>query len=146
MENMGIAWVVVMVASLIIEGLTMGLVTMWFAFGALAAFITYSFGASLMVQIIVFLIVSIVLLIFTRPIAKKYLKIGKTKTNVESLIGEKAKVTSKINNLNYQGKAVIKGQEWTARSSYDNIEIEKDEIVCIKKIEGVKLIVEKLSN
>lgn len=144
--NMGIAWVIVVIASLVIEGLTLGLVTTWFAFGALAALIVYFFGASLFVQIIVFLVVSIVLLIFTRPIAKKYLKIGVVKTNVESLIGQKAKVTSKINNLSSEGKAVINGQEWTARAVNENEIIDKDEIVLVKKIVGVKLIVEKQNN
>ena len=143
MENMGLAWIIVMISCVVIEGITMGIATIWFAFGALIAFLAYSLGASLMVQVIVFLVVSIILLIFTRPIVTKYLKIGKTKTNAEGLIGERAKVISRINNLNNEGSVQVKGQIWSARSLYDDIEIEKDSIVYIKKIVGVKLIVSK---
>ena len=143
MQNMGLAWIIVMIACIVIEGLTMGVATIWFAFGALTAFLAYSLGANLFVQVVAFLIVSIVLLIFTRPIVTKYLKIGKTKTNAEGLIGERAKVISKINNLNNEGSVQVKGQIWSARSLYDNLEIEKDAVVYIKKIVGVKLIVSK---
>ena len=129
MENMGLAWIIVIIACLVIEGLTMGLTTSWFAIGALIAFLAYNLGASLLVQIISFLVVSTILLIFTRPIVTKYLKIGKTKTNAEGLIGERAKVISRINNLNNEGSVQIKGQIWSARSLYDNMEIEKDAIV-----------------
>ncbi len=143
MENMGLAWIIVMISCIVIEGLTMGVATIWFAFGALIAFLTYSLGANLLVQVTAFFVVSIVLLIFTRPIVTKYLKIGKTKTNAEGLIGERAKVISRINNLNNEGSVQVKGQIWSARSLYDNLEIEKDAVVYIKKIVGVKLIVSK---
>ena len=143
MENMGLAWIIVMIACLVIEGLTMGVATIWFAFGALIAFLAYSLGANLLVQVISFLVVSIILLIFTRPIVSKYLKIGNIKTNAEGLIGERAKVISRINNLNNEGSVQVKGQIWSARSLYDNMEIEKDAVVYIKNIVGVKLIVSK---
>ena len=121
----------------------MGIATIWFAFGSLIAFLAYSLGANLITQVTVFLIVSIILLIFTRPFVAKYLKIGKTKTNAEGLIGERAKVIARINNLNNEGSVQVKGQIWSARSLYDDIEIEKDAVVYIKKIVGVKLIVSK---
>jgi len=143
MENMGLAWIIVMISCMVIEGLTMGVTTVWFAFGAIIAFLAYSLGANLAIQITAFLVVSIVLLFFTRPIVTKYLKIGNTKTNAEGLIGERAKVISKINNLNNEGSVQIKGQIWSARSLYDIMEIEKDAVVYIKNIVGVKLIVSK---
>ncbi len=143
MDNMGLAWIIVMIACIVIEGLTMGIATIWFAVGALVAAVAYSLGAGLAIQIVVFLVVSIILLIFTRPIVSKYLKIGKTRTNAEGLIGERAKVISKINNLNNEGSVQIKGQIWSARSLYEDLEIEKDAVVYIKRIEGVKLIVSK---
>lgn len=143
MENMGIAWIVVMVACIVIEILTVSLTTTWFAIGALAAFLFYSLGADIVIQFIVFFVVSIVLLIFTRPIFTKYLKVGKIRTNVESLIGEKAKVISKINNLNNDGTVKVRGQIWSARSENDEEEFEADTIVYIKNVVGVKLIVSK---
>lgn len=141
MENMGIAWIIVIVACVIIEVMTVSLTTTWFAIGALAAFLCYSLGANIAIQFIVFFVVSIVLLIFTRPIFTKYLKVGKIRTNVESLIGEKAKVISKINNLNNEGTVKVRGQIWSARSENDDEEFEVDSIVHIKNVVGVKLIV-----
>jgi membrane protein implicated in regulation of membrane protease activity len=143
MDNIGIAWIVVIVACIIIEGLTISLTTSWFAVGALVAFLLYSLGANLIVQFIVFFAVSIILLVFTRPIVTKYLKIGRVKTNVEGLIGERAKVISKINNLNNEGAVKVRGQIWSARTVYDNEEIETDTVVFIKNVVGVKLIVSK---
>ncbi|HPY56897.1 MAG TPA: NfeD family protein, partial [Sedimentibacter sp.] len=88
------------------------------------------------------LLVSIVCLIFTRPIAMEKLKVGRVKTNAESLIGQYFKVESTIDNINNTGTVNVKGQMWAARSLDDQV-IEKDEIVIVKKIVGVKLIVEK---
>lgn len=143
MEYTGIAWIVVIVACIIVEVLTVSLTTTWFAIGAIVAFIFNSLGANEIVQFIVFFAVSIILLIFTRPIFTKYLKVGKIRTNVEGLIGEKAKVISKINNLNNEGTVKVRGQIWSARSLYDEEEIETDTVVSIKNVIGVKLIVSK---
>ena len=143
MENIGISWMIVIVACIIIEVMTVSLTTTWFAIGALAAFLCYSLGASLAVQFIVFFVVSILLLIFTRPIFTKYLKVGKIRTNVESLIGEKAKVISTINNLNNVGSVKVRGQIWSARSENDEEQFEVDAVVYIKNVVGVKLIVSK---
>ena len=119
----------------------MGIATIWFAVGGLVAAIAYLLNAHLAVQIILFLVVSIGLLIFTRPLLNKYLQVGKVKTNVESLIGEKCKVITKISNLDNQGNVKVGGQEWSARSDDDNVLIDVDKIVYIKAVEGVKLIV-----
>lgn len=143
MENMGLAWIIIIIACVIIEVLTVSLTTTWFAIGALVAFICNGLGADIVIQFIVFFAVSISLLIFTRPIFTKYLKIGKVRTNVESLIGEKAKVISKINNLNNQGEVKVRGQIWSARSENDELEINAEDIVYIKNVIGVKLIVGK---
>ncbi len=142
MEYVGIMWIVVMIACIVIEALTVSLTTVWFAIGSLAAFLAYSLSANIAIQFIVFFAVSIILLIFTRPIFTKYLKVGKIRTNVEGLIGEKAKVVSKINNLNNDGTVMVRGQIWSARSENDE-ELEVDTIVYIKNVIGVKLIVSK---
>lgn len=142
MEYIGWAWLITMVSCIIIEAFTLGLTTIWFAVGALVAWFVYLTGASLQVQILIFLIVSIVCLIFTRPIAVKKLNVGKAKTNLDSLIGETAKVETVIDNFNNEGYVKLKGQIWSARSADDEI-IEKDEPVVVEEIKGVKLIVKR---
>ena len=98
-----IVWLVILVVLLVIEIITLGLSTIWFAGGALAAFIAALLGADLYLEIILFLAVSLVLLLFTRPVVMRYLNANKTATNVDSLIGEQAIVTKPINNLLGQG-------------------------------------------
>lgn len=138
-----IVWLLLLVILIVIEIITLGLSTIWFAGGALAAFIASLFNAPLLVQIVLFLAVSILLLIFTRPIAVKYLNRTRVKTNVESLIGKKAVVSEKIENIRSAGHVTVNGLEWMARSLDDEEIIEKDEIVRIVRVEGVKLMVER---
>ncbi|HBV67383.1 MAG TPA: NfeD family protein [Clostridiales bacterium] len=142
MEYIGWAWLIIIVACIIIEASTMGLTTIWFAIGALIAWFVNMVGVGLQTQIVIFLLVSIVCLVLTRPIAVEKLKVGKTKTNLDSLIGETAKVESRINNIDNEGYVKVRGQIWSARSSDDDI-IEKDELVVVKEIKGVKLIVKR---
>lgn len=141
-----IYWLVLLVIFLIIEFATLGLTTIWFAAGALAAFFSGLLGGDLWVQLIVFFVVSLVLLIATRPFAVKYINKGRTKTNVDSLVGCKAKVKIPINNENATGTVVVNGMEWTARSLNDDITFAEKELVVIKEVSGVKLIVESEEN
>lgn len=140
-----IFWLVALGALLLIEILTLGLTTIWFAAGALAAFLLAVFNASLAIQICVFVVVSIVMLVFTRPILTKHLNANTTKTNAESLVGKKARVLIPINNLKSEGQVMVNGMEWTARSTKDEVMFQTDEMVKIAGISGVKLIVEKLT-
>lgn len=135
-----IIWLVIFIVMLGLEIVSLGLTTIWFAGGALVATLVAAIGLPVYVQIPVFLVVSVVLLLFTRPIAQKYFNKERILTNAEGLIGETAVVTETINNLKGIGKAVINGQEWTARSSEDNIELEKETKATIVAIEGVKLV------
>ena len=134
----------VIVAFVAIELNTMALTTIWFAGGALAAFFAAYAGFSIKAQLVVFLIVSLIMLIFTRPFASKFINKGTVKTNAESLIGKKARVTVEINNQLSQGAAVVGGQEWTARAEEDESVISTGTMVTIKEIRGVKLIVEPI--
>ncbi len=142
MEYIGYAWLGTIIACVVIEAMTLGLTTIWFAIGAVAAWLTYLTGLGLEVQIVVFLLVSTLSLIFTRPIAMEKFKVGRIKTNADLLIGQSYKVVSTIDNINNEGTVNVKGQIWTARSLDDQV-IEKDEIVEVKEIVGVKLIVQK---
>ena len=134
-------WLVLLAICLLIEASTLGLVTIWFGGGALIAFVVALFTDNVAAQVIVFLLVSVLLLIFTRPIAARYINARRTKTNVESLIGQQGRVTEQIDNFKETGVVHLNGLEWTARSEKDEI-IEAGEAVIVKKISGVKLIVE----
>lgn len=135
-----IVWLVIFIVLLGIEIATLGLTTIWFAGGALISTLVAAMGFPLFVQIPVFLVVSVVLLLFTRPIAQKYFNKERIRTNAESLVGQIAVVSENINNLKGMGKAVINGQEWTARSADDTVELEKETKATIVAIEGVKLV------
>lgn len=123
----------------VIEAVTFGLATIWFAVGAVAAIAASAIGLNFYMQTAVFFVVSIVLLYFTRPIAKEYLKIGAQKTNVSEIIGQKGIVKKRI--LPHEtGQVKIKGQIWTAVSE-DGKEIEEKSEVFVTGVEGVKAIV-----
>lgn len=134
-------WLGVVALLLIIEAITAGLTTIWFAGGALLAALAALMGAGLGFQLLLFLCVSLLLLIFTRPLAMRFMNKGVTKTNVNSLIGTRAVVTKEINNLAQTGQVRINDIEWTARSSKDDILIPEKTIVEIEAVKGVKLIV-----
>ena len=142
MEQMEIIWLALTAVLLIIEIVTLGLTTIWFAAGALFAFFAALLGMNQGIQIGVFVVVSVVLLFFTRPVAVKYLNTQTIKTNTEALVGKTARVIVDINNLKSQGQVVINGLEWTARSSDDTVVFKIGDAVTIVGIEGVKLIVE----
>lgn len=136
-------WLVLFVALLIVEIITMGLTTIWFAGGALAAFLAGFIGFGLAVQVIVFLVVSVLLLVLTRPIAVRYFNQERQKTNAERLIGEKALVLEDIDTLKAVGRVSVGGQEWSAKTDEPDGKIGRDTIVEVEGIQGVKLIVSK---
>lgn len=135
-----IAWLILLAFLIFVEMITLGLTTIWFAGGALVAFIVSLFYDNLFVEIILFLVISLVLLFFTRPFVKKYFNSTRTKTNFETVIGKEALVTSTIDNINATGSVTINGLEWTARSVNGEI-IEKGTKVIVESISGVKLMV-----
>ncbi|MBO5087712.1 MAG: NfeD family protein [Lachnospiraceae bacterium] len=137
-----ICWLLLAAIFIVIELVTLGLTTIWFAGGAFVAAIAGACGANLVVQVILFLVVSIVLLVLTRPIAVKHLDSKIEKTNSEALIGQTAVVSQEINNVNATGQAKINGMEWTARAKNDGAIIPAGTNVTIVEISGVKLIVE----
>ncbi len=136
-------WLIAFVVLLGIEAMTMALTTVWFAGGALVAFVLALLGINVQVQLGVFVIVSFILLFFTRPFALKYVNKNTVKTNMDSIIGKSARVTATINNVEGKGAAVLNGQEWTARALEDENIYPVGTMVEVKEIRGVKLIVSK---
>lgn len=136
-------WLIVLAVLLIIEAITVGLTTIWFAGGALIAAVLSWAGVGIAVQWGAFLLISLVLLIFTRPLAVRYMNRGMTRTNVDSLIGEKAVVIQEINNLAQTGQVRINDIEWMARTASDEELIPAHTVVEIEAVQGVKLIVKK---
>lgn len=134
-------WLIAFVILIGIEIATMALTTVWFAGGAFVAFLLSLFGVSVEIQLSTFVISSFLLLFLTRPFAAKYINSNTVKTNVDSLIGQKARVTAEINNQLETGAAMVGGQEWTARSLEDDKVCPEGMMVEIRKIVGVKLIV-----
>ena len=143
--GMAAIWMALVIIFLVVELVTVGLTTIWLAGGALVAFILAAVGANFWIQLIAFFAVSFVLIYFTRPFAMKYLNPRRTRTNSEELIGEIIKVTRRIDNRAAEGTALAKGLEWSARAVSDDMIIEKDTLVKVIRIEGVKLIVEPVT-
>jgi membrane protein implicated in regulation of membrane protease activity len=132
-------WLGLMVVLIGIEAATVSLTTIWFAGGSLVAFILALFNLPLWTQITAFLVVSIIMIVFTRPIAVKYLKVGKEKTNIEAIIGNTGLVTMDISE-HKPGQVKVKGQIWTAVSKSGE-SIPADTEVEVLAVEGVKLVV-----
>ncbi len=135
-----IFWLIIALIMLIVEALTAGLTTIWFAGGAFAALVCALLDLPVAVQIVIFFIVSICLLVFTRKIFVEKLKTGSQKTNVDALIGERAIVEAAIPAYGV-GQVKVGGQVWSAVCEKPDMEIEAGKLVKIHAIEGVKVIV-----
>lgn len=134
-------WLIALVVFLVIEAATFGLATIWFAGGALVALIAAMCGAGIVIQIVLFLVVSLVLLFFTRPLAVRFLNKDTLKTNVDRVVGMEGVVTEEISNLAGTGKVSLGGNVWTARTENEGGTIPVDAVVTVLRVEGVKLIV-----
>lgn len=144
MNSYELLWIILLIVFVLGELATIGLTSIWFAAGALAALITAMAGASPIVQFFVFLAVSILLLAATRPWAHKYVNAKMQRTNADSLVGEIIRISERVSNMDQTGMAVVHGQEWTVRTRNDSEIIEPGEEAKILAISGVKLIVEKV--
>ena len=140
-----IFWLILLVIFIVAEAMTTTLVSIWFAAGALVSLILSVFNVSVYVQIGAFIVIALVLLLSTRPFAKKFLDPQITKTNFDRIVGESGLVEEDINNLEETGAVKIKGITWSARSCDGSI-ISKGSIVEIIKIEGVKVFVSLKNN
>ena len=140
-QGMTAVWVVLMIGFLVIEGIAPGLVSIWFALGALAALIAALLGAQIWLQAVWFVVISVLALVATRPLAKKYVNSRTQATNADMLIGQECIVTETIDKLHGTGAVSLAGKVWTARATDPDTLIEKDSVAIVERIEGVKLIV-----
>ena len=139
-----IYWLLLFIVLLVVEIITLGLTTIWFAGGALVSFILAMLHVGSMLQWGVFCAVSLILLFATRPWAVRYFNSQKKeKTNVDSLAGKTAVVTSELRNLEGKGEVFVNGLTWTARTADDSVVIPENTHVIVKEVQGVKLIVEE---
>ncbi|MCR5837552.1 MAG: NfeD family protein [Lachnospiraceae bacterium] len=134
-------WLIAFIAFLGVELITIGLASIWFALGSLVALAACMLGANMWVQLILFVVVSAASMLLVRPFALRFVNKDVEKTNVEAVTGKTGKVTETINNIEGTGTVFIDGLEWTARTEDDSETIEKDTIVRVVRIEGVKAIV-----
>lgn len=134
-------WIIAAVVFSILEAITLGLTSLWFAMAAVVALIAALLGAPFIIQVILFIVASVLFLMVTKPLAKDLLKIGGERTNADRLIGEKALVMSEILPFS-TGQVKVRGQMWSALAE-DGEPIGANETVLIQSIEGVKLIVKK---
>lgn len=141
MSEMVTLWLVVLIVSIGVEVATLGLTSIWFAGGAVVAVIVAAVHGPVWLQILLFFAVSLLLLFFTRPIAVRYFNRDRVRTNVESMIGRQAIVTSEIDNLQGIGQVTVGGQEWSARTEGDGLNLQPGTVVDIVAVNGVKLIV-----
>lgn len=142
--GMVFVWLVLTIVFVVGELATVGLTSIWFAAGSLAALFSAMCGANVVIQIILFVAVSVGLLVGTRPWAQRFINSRTQRTNADRAIGQVIRITERVSNMDQTGKAVVTGQEWTVRTRYDNEAIEAGEFARVLEISGVKLIVEKV--
>ena len=139
--SMSTFWILLFIIFLIAEAATAGLVSIWFCAGALCSFTAAKVGAAVYVQLIIFVIASVALFIFTRPFVKNVIKLKSEPTNLDRIIGQSVAVTEKIDNKADTGAIKYDGKVWTARSNDFDVTFEKGDFVTVDRIEGVKVIV-----
>ena len=139
--SMPAVWIIAMVVLLLVEAAVPGLVSIWFALGALAALIASVLHAPLWLQVGWFVLVSLLSLFLTRPLAKKYVNSRTQPTNADMVIGKECVVTEAIDNVLGTGAVTVGGKVWTARTEDPDRKAAVGEKLTVVRIEGVKLIV-----
>ena len=140
MNLAAILWLVLLIVFLVVEAVTVTLVSLWFAAGALAALLVSFFGAAIWLQVLIFLAVSAVALAALRPVARKYIRPKITATNVDAVIGSTGLVTVAVDNVTAAGQVKLGSMVWSARSTSGD-PIPEGTLVRADRIEGVKVFV-----
>lgn len=142
---MWIFWLIAAGVFFIIEMATIGFLVFWLGIGAILAMITSFITDSVLIQLLVFVVTSIILLIFTRPLLNKFIKSTKdVKTNAYSIIGKKGIVVLDINNTDGSGQIKVNGEVWSAKSDTDEIILQNTKIEVVD-IDGVKAVVRRIN-
>ena len=141
--QLGYIWLIASAIMFLLEIFTISFLLFFPAIGAFLAFLCAVFGASVTVQAIVFIVSSVLLIIFIRPIVTKFFKSNNVAMNSKSVVGKNAVVIKAIDNIHGRGQVKVAGEVWSAISSTDE-DIEEGATVVVLKIEGVKLIVKKV--
>ena len=134
-------WGLLIVVFLILEAVTVGLASIWFAIGSVCALLSAVLGAPVWLQIVWFILISAATLALTRPLVKKYVNARSQATNADRLIGQTCRVTERIDNLSGTGAVFIDGKTWSART-VDGGAVEPEALVVVRGISGVKLMVD----
>lgn len=138
LSPMTLFWLVSLIIFGVAEAATVGLVSIWFAGGALAALIAAAVGGAVWLQIVLFVAVSVIMLALLRPMVKKISVPHRVRTNADRHVGRSALVTETIDNLKEAGAVKLDGVVWSARSESGAV-IPEGELITVKRIEGVKL-------
>lgn len=139
--TLGVVWGIVFVTAVAFEVMTISFVSIWFAAGALAAFIALQLGANVAVQVVLFVVVSAITILAFRPMFKKWIKGKEPKTNKDAIVGSRAVVEKKVGSDS--GRVRVGGISWSARSE-DGKTYEIGKELKVKRIDGVKVIVTEL--
>ena len=139
-------WICAIILFLIVEGIVPGLVSIWFAVGAVPALISALCGGPVWLQVALFLVTSIIALALTRPLARKYVNSRVQPTNADMLIGKDCVVKETVDNLHGTGAVSVAGKVWTARTEDENEILPESSIAQVIRIDGVKLIVKASPN
>ena len=143
-QYMPIVWIGFAIFMLLCEGFTTQLVSIWFVLGSVCAAITTIFTSDITIQSAVFLVVSLVSLIVTRPLVKRFKKRNKTTgTNAERHIGQVGFMLTDLTDIDETAQAKVGAETWTVKS--DKAPLSKGTKIKVLAIEGVKLIVEPVS-
>lgn len=138
-----LVWTIILVIAVIVEAITIDLVSIWFGIGAIAALICHFFGVGEVLQIVIFAIVSIVCIVTSRPLAKKYLRGNTVKTNLDRMIGKHCLVTETIT-ADQKGEVKVMGNLWSA-TSLNNETIQIGDYAEVISIEGSHVVVKKIN-
>ncbi|MCQ2436613.1 MAG: NfeD family protein [Clostridia bacterium] len=140
MEFVPYVWLALLVVALVAEAATMSLVSIWFVPGLLVAMILAFFGVDIVIQAIVFAVLTVISFFVFFKFIKCKTKNRTAKTNLDAVVGMEALVTEAIDNINARGAVKVYGKEWSARSA-DGEPVPAGTTVVVERIEGVKLIV-----
>ena len=139
-------WPCAIILFLVIEAIVPGLVSIWFAVGSIPALISALFRGPVWLQVVLFLVTSVVALALTRPLAKKYVNSRVQPTNADMLIGRDCVVKETVDNLQGTGAVSVAGKVWTARAENENEILPVSSVAQVLRIDGVKLIVKASPN